>query len=216
MNIFDINNILTTIFGYPLSYVEFIGTVLGLASVWFAAKQNILTWTTGLINIICFFAIFYQVHLYSDMFLQIYFFIVSIYGWLAWRNLQKVHKPISFLSLNKRILFVFVIAGTTILVGFFVKNIHLIFPKIFKQPASFPFIDTFIGIASIIATVFLAKRILENWILWIIVDIICVFVYMKKNILFISVEYGIFFLLASYGLLLWIKSIKNGNGLSIG
>lgn len=216
MNLFDVNNILTKIVGYQLSYVEFIGTVLGLASVWFAVKQNILTWTTGLISIICFFAIFYQVHLYSDMFLQIYFFITSIYGWSTWRNQKQNEKPISILSINTRILFVSVIIISTMGFGVFVKNIHLIFPKIFKHPASFPFIDTFIAITSIIATVFLAKRILENWLLWIIVDIIAVYVYMKKNILFISIEYGIFALLGIYGFLLWIKTNKNGERVSIG
>lgn len=216
MNPFDINNTLTKIFGYQLSYVEFIGTLLGLVSIWFAAKQNILTWTTGLINIICFFAIFYQVHLYSDMFLQIYFFITSIYGWITWRNQKQIDKPISILSSNKRVLFAFIIFISTIVFGILVKNIHLIFPKIFKHPASFPFIDTFIAITSIIATVFLAKRILENWLLWIIVDIIAVYVYMKKNILFISIEYGIFALLGIYGFLLWIKTNKNGERVSIG
>jgi nicotinamide mononucleotide transporter len=60
----------------------------------------------------------------------------------------------------------------------------------------------------------LAKRILENWILWITIDIICVFVYAKKNIYFIAIEYAIFFLLASYGLFLWIKSTNYGNRLS--
>ena len=216
MNLFDINNTLTKIFGYQLSYVEFIGTLLGIVSVWFAAKQNILTWTTGLINIICFFAIFYQVHLYSDMFLQIYFFITFIYGWITWRNQKKIDKPISILSSNKRVLFIFIIIISTMVFGVLVKNIHLIFPKIIKHPASFPFIDTFIAITSIIATVFLAKRILENWLLWIIVDIIGVYVYMKKNILFISIEYGIFALLGIYGFLLWIKTNKNVERVSIG
>ena len=216
MNVFDINNTLIKVFEYPLSYVEFIGTFSGLISVWLATKQNILTWTTGFINIICFFAIFYQVHLYSDMILQIYFFITSVYGWITWRYQKQIKKPISILSMNKRILFCVVIIISTIIFGFLVKNIHLLLPKIFEHPASFPFVDTFIAITSIIATVLLAKRILENWVCWIIVDLVCVFVYLKKNILFISIEYGIFFLIACYGFFLWIKSNKNGKRFNIG
>lgn len=214
MNIFDIHNIATSAFGYDLSYVELTGTLFGLLSVWFAAKENILTWSTGLINVICFFAIFYQVNLYSDMFLQIYFFITSIYGWITWNNQNKKAKPISLLTTKQRIITLSLIIFSTIILGFFVKNIHLLFPKIFSIPASYPFADTFIAVSSVIATIFLAKRILENWFLWITLDIVCVFVYAKKHIYFISIEYAIFFLLASYGLFLWIKSTNYGNRLS--
>ena len=198
-----------------MSYVELLGTISGLLSVWFATKQNILTWTTGILNIICFFTIFYQVHLYSDMFLQIYFFITSIYGWITWRNQKQTDKPISLLSNKNRLLYLLLILILSLILGILVKNIHLFLPNIFSQPASFPFTDTFIAVSSIIATVFLAKRILENWILWIFVDIICVFVYVKKNIFFISIEYGAFFLLATYGLFLWIKTLKDEKRISI-
>jgi nicotinamide mononucleotide transporter len=216
LSIFDINNTLATIFEYQLSYVEFIGTFFGLISVWLAAKQNIGTWPTGLMNVICFFAIFYQVHLYSDMFLQVYFFITSIYGWITWKNQRKLNKPISLLSNTRRISLLILISISTLLFGILVKNIHVLLPNIFIHPASYPFLDTFIAVCSIIATLLLAKRILENWILWIVVDIICVYVYTKKHILFISIEYGVFFLLASYGLFLWIKLIKNDNRVSFG
>ena len=215
MNIFDIHNILTSVFGYDLSYVELVGTFFGLLSVWFAAKENILTWSTGLINVICFFAIFYQVNLYSDMFLQIYFFITSIYGWITWRTQNKKAKPISLLTNKQRIVTLFIIVCSTLILGIFVKNIHLLFPELFSIQASYPFADTFIAVSSVIATILLAKRILENWFLWITLDIVCVFVYAKKHIYFISIEYAIFFLLASYGLFLWIKSTNYGNRLGI-
>ena len=129
MNIFDINNIFTTIFSYPLSYVEFIATLFGLVSIWFAARQNILTWATGFINVICSFAIFYQVRLYSDMFLQIYFFGTSIYGWLVWNKQQQTDKTISVLATRERIQISLIIIVTTLILGILVKNIHLLFPK---------------------------------------------------------------------------------------
>lgn len=215
LNIFDIHNIITSVFGYELSYVEFLGTLFGLISVWFAAKENIMTWSTGLINVICFFAIFYQVNLYSDMFLQFYFFITSVYGWVTWRNQNKKAKPISLLTNKQRIVTLFIIVCSTIFFGFFVRNIHLLLPRLFSMPASYPFADTFIAVSSVVATVLLAKRILENWFLWITIDIISVFVYAKKHIYFISIEYAIFFLLASYGLFRWIKTINYGNRLSV-
>ncbi|MBK9960819.1 MAG: nicotinamide mononucleotide transporter [Saprospiraceae bacterium] len=78
---FNVGHTMFSLLGYPVSYMEFVGTVFGIAGVWLAAKANILTWPVGLVNIILFFLIFYQVQLYSDMFLQIYFFMISLYGW---------------------------------------------------------------------------------------------------------------------------------------
>ena len=101
------------------------------------------------------------------------------------------------------------LAVFTIIIGYLIKNIHFYLPAIFTNPASFPFIDTFVALSSIIATILLAKKIIENWILWISVDIICVFLYAKKNIMFISIEYAIFFCIASYGFYSWIKLFKD-------
>lgn len=209
MRLFDINNTFTTIFGYPLSYVEFIATFFGLFSIWLAAKQVIWTWSIGLINVVFSFIIFYQVQLYSDMFLQVYFFITNIYGWVTWKNQFQRNRPIRRLSRKTKVLLFILTIISTFVFGILVKNVHLLFPKVFIHPASFPFIDTFIAIASIIGTILLAKRIIDNWALWLIVDIICVFVYALKNIVFISLEYAVFCLLACLGLLSWLKSIRN-------
>jgi nicotinamide mononucleotide transporter len=208
----SISNIMVTLYGYPLSYIEFAGTITGLFSVWFATRSNILTWPVGLINVTCFFIIFFQVHLYSDMFLQVYFFIVSIYGWMVWHNANEKESDqilITLLTLSQRIRWIVVIVISTITIGFIVKNIHLIFPIIFNKPASYPFIDAFVAVLSIIATILLARKKIENWILWILVDIISVGLYFKKDVLFISMEYVIFLCLAVWGLLLWLKLLPN-------
>lgn len=208
VKLFDINNAFTTVFGYPLSYVELIATVFGLFSIWLATKQAIWTWSMGLINIICSFMVFYQVRLYSDMFLQVYFFIANIYGWVIWKNQFQEDRPVTALRAKTRVLLFTLIVISTFFFGILVKNIHLLFPTLFIQPASFPFIDTFIAVMSVIATILLAKRIIDNWALWLVIDIICVFIYAIKNILFISLEYAVFCVLASLGLFSWLKSSK--------
>jgi nicotinamide mononucleotide transporter len=206
LKLFDIDNIFETILGYPLSYIELIATFFGLLSIWLATKQNILTWVTGLVNIISSFAIFYQVHLYSDMFLQVYFFITNIYGWMVWKNQFQDNKPVTALLTKTRIILIIIITIVSLTFGFFIKNIHLLLPRMFNHPASFPFIDTFIAVASIIGTILLAKRKIDNWVLWLIVDAVCVFVYALKNIKFISLEYGVLCVLAYMGLSSWLKS----------
>ena len=76
MHFFDIASAAFTVIGYPISYVELIGTLFGLISVYFASRANILTWSTGIVNEVFLFILFFQVHLYADMFLQVYFFVL--------------------------------------------------------------------------------------------------------------------------------------------
>jgi nicotinamide mononucleotide transporter len=209
MHFFDIENTAFSIIGYPISYVELIGTVFGLISVYYASKANILTWSTGIVNEVFLFILFFQVHLYADMFLQVYFFIVTIYGWYNW-NTSTVESKIAVISTKARWLTTVIIIAGSLLSGLIIKNIHLYLPQYFKVEAAYPFTDSFVMVMSIVATILLAKKKIENWHLWILVDAICIILYFKKGVYFLSLEYLIFFGLASYGLYHWKKQLANG------
>ncbi|WP_454802082.1 nicotinamide riboside transporter PnuC [Mucilaginibacter phyllosphaerae] len=208
MHFFEIGSTAFTIIGYPISYVELIGTVFGLISVYFASTANILTWSTGIVNEIFLFILFFQVQLYADMFLQVYFFVVTIYGWYNW-NTTTVENKIAAITKKARWLTAAVIIVGSLLSGFLIKNIHLYLPAYFKVAAAYPFTDSLVMVLSVIATVLLAKKKIENWYLWILVDAICVVLYFKKGVYFLSLEYLIFLGLASYGLYHWKKQLAN-------
>lgn len=207
MHFFGIDNIAFKVLNYPISYVELIGTLSGFVSVYLASRANILTWATGLVNEIFLFMLFFQIQLYADMFLQIYFFVVTIYGWLIW-NSNKVENKICELNFRNRITIAIAIIICSILIGFAIKNIHFYLPQYFKIQAAYPFADSIVMVISIVATILLAKKKIENWYLWLAVDIICVVLYFKKGIYFLSLEYFIFLGLASYGLFHWKKAVK--------
>jgi nicotinamide mononucleotide transporter len=208
MHFFYIENTAFSIIGYPISYVELIGTVFGLISVYYASKANILTWSTGIVNEVFLFILFFQVHLYADMFLQVYFFIVTIYGWYNW-NTSTVENKIAVISTKARWLITIIIIAGWLLSGLLIKNIHLYLPHYFKVAAAYPFTDSLVMVLSIVATVLLAKKKIENWHLWILVDVICIILYFKKGVYFLSLEYLIFLGLASYGLYHWKKQLAN-------
>jgi len=208
MHFFDIASTAFTVIGYPISYVELIGTLFGLISVYFASRANILTWSTGIVNEAFLFILFFQVHLYADMFLQVYFFIVTIYGWYNWKT-KPVSNSITAMNINWRWLIAIIIVMGSLLSGLLIKNIHLFLPGYFKVAAAYPFTDSLVMVLSIIATVFLARKKIENWYLWILVDAICVILYIKKAVYFLSLEYLIFLGLASYGLYQWKKQLAN-------
>lgn len=204
--LFDVKETFFTILGSPVSYVEFIGTVLGLISVFFAARANIFTWPTGIANAIFFLVIFYQIHLYSDMFLQFYFCGMGVYGWFSWKyRAAHDHGAIRTLGNKNRLLIAALIVVVVVAVGTLISQIHTLLPQVFDHPATFPYIDTFIAISSILATILLARRIFETWVLWIVVDITSIGLYSVKGVKLIAIEFVIFLALAVLGIYSWYR-----------
>ena len=188
-----------------VSRIELLSVMAGITAVYLAAKEKILTWPIGLINIATAFFIYYHVHLYSDMFLQIYFFGISIYGWTVWRNEKREKLPLKWMDMQQRVIWALIIAIFSMSLGLFMNKIHFIFPNAFPNPAAFPFADSLVAVASVAANTLMAKRYIENWILWIGIDVICVFLYFEKDIVFIALEFLVFLVLACYGLAEWIR-----------
>lgn len=208
MTFFDINNIALEVIEYKISYVELIGTIFGFASVYLASRANILTWPTGIINVIFLFILFFQVQLYADMFLQVYFFVITFFGWYNWKQ-KPQQNSITSINLKAQLCYISIIILGTFFAGFLFTNIHLYLPNYFKTEATFPYIDSFVMISSIVATILLSQKKFETWYLWILVDFICVFLFFKKGIIFLALEYLVFLGLAIYGLLNWKKQVNN-------
>lgn len=215
MDFFSINTVAFTVFNYPMSYIEFIGTVSGLACVWLTVKRHISCWPVGIVNIFFFFLVFYQVRLYSDMILQVIFFILSIYGWYRWLHPrteeeanEKNELKVTRLSGKNRIISLTLILIAIAALGAFMKKVHIFFPVVFPEPAAFPFWDASTTVMSVYAQYLLARKKLEAWALWITVDVICVFLYNLKGIKFISAEYFIFLVMAISGFTGWFRAYK--------
>ena len=208
MHFFEIDNTAFEIWAYPISFIELIGTLFGLASVYLATRANILTWGTGIVNEFFLFILFFQVQLYADMFLQIYFFVVTLYGWYSWKA-KAIENKISETSLQNKLLLATIILIGSLTSGFLLSNIHLYLSAYFKKEAAYPYVDSFVMVSSITASILLAKKKIENWYLWILIDLVCIVLYFKKGIYFLSLEYLIFLGLASYGLYHWKNKIKD-------
>ncbi|OMP79012.1 nicotinamide mononucleotide transporter [[Flexibacter] sp. ATCC 35208] len=187
--------------------IELLGTVSGLISVYYASRGNVLTWPTGIVNEVALAILFYQVQLYADMFLQVFFFVVTIFGWYHWKS-NRADVPITRLSAKGIKWYIISQVIGTIILGTVIQQLHIWLPVYFPVPAAYAYVDSFVTVASILATLLLAKKQLENWIFWIIVDIISVGLYLVKGINFLSIEYAIFLGLASWGLWQWRKKLR--------
>ena len=206
--LFDIEQIAISLLGYPISYAELIGTIFGLISVYLASRANIWTWPTGILNELFLFALFYQVQLYADMLLQLYFFVVTLYGWYHWNQHPGI-QPISRLGPAARWWGLGLLLAGSLLAGYALAQVDSWWPTLFPLPAAYPYVDSLVMVASVLATVLLARKQLESWMLWVLVDLISVGLFAVKGIYFLAVEYVIFLGLASFGWWQWHKAIQH-------
>jgi nicotinamide mononucleotide transporter len=207
-NIFSINTIAFTIFDYPMSYLELVGTIFNLWCVWLVTRREVLSWPVGLVGVVLFGLLFWQIQLYADVLEQVYYFMTGVWGWLLWRKVRDDQSDskvlVRRLPNQERMWWVFGIVICSLVFGSMLTNVHIWFPQIFLEPASLPYLDAFTTVLSFSAQILLMRRVVENWALWIVVDVLAIGLYAVKGVLLVAVLYAIFLVLASKGLYDWV------------
>jgi nicotinamide mononucleotide transporter len=184
------------------SPIELLGAVLTVICVWLNTHQNIWGWPVGILSIICYIWVFYEVYLLGDFLLNIYFLVLSIYGWYNWLygKGKAVKLPVTSLSLQQ--LLAYVIVGSTA---------AFIFGKILASytPASLPYWDATTTSFSMLAQWPLARKKIENWLFWIFVNVLYIGIYFVKNLFATSIVYVILLVLAAKGYQQWKSELIN-------
>lgn len=208
----DVNRVMFTIMGYPMSYIEFFGTLFNLWSVWLIAKQRIATWPVGIVGVLLFLILFYQIQLYSDTLEQVYYLIISVYGWWRWSTAQQSVStralPIRFSRPSTLGLGIGITVVLSLLLGLLISRIHVLLPALFPEPASYPFLDALTTMMSFTAMFLMAQKRIESWAYWIAVDIIGIGLYYAKDVAFIALLYVVFLVLAVNGLRMWLREAR--------
>ena len=232
MNIFEwfsIHHTLVTIplgGGYAMSWIEAVGTLFGLACIWFASQEKTINYLFGLINVSLFAIIFFQIQLYGLLILQLFFFCANLYGWYAWTrpaNEQGETLQIRWLSRPKLLLTVLVsiiaialltrfidpvfaaLARTSVsLLNLFGANLAIPEPS----PDAFPFWDACMTVLSVVAETLKNQKYVENWILWVVINLISIGVYAAQGVYAMSLEYLILLFIAANGTRLWMLAAK--------
>ncbi len=175
--------------------LEASGVLTGILCVYLAAKNNILSWPVAVVSVIIYVFIFLDARLYADMGLQVYFLGMNIYGWYFWSRRGKNHKvPVASISRKEVLLSIAAVIVFTSILGTFLHR---------ETNASFPFIDSFCTACSLVAQVFLARKVMENWLIWIAVDIIYVGVYIAKDLHLTAGMYTLYIYIAVMGYVEW-------------
>jgi nicotinamide mononucleotide transporter len=184
--------------------LEITAVIFGLLSVWYAKKDTILVFPTGLINTSIYVFLLWKWSLLGDMMINGYYFVMSIYGWYYWTRKKdnEVAYPISKISKKekKRSILIFIITVIFVIV------IYLIFNKFTNWMS---YVDTFITGIFFVGMWLMAKRKIENWIFWILGDLLSIPLYFAKGYTFTSIQYVLFTIIAIFGYLEWKKILNN-------
>lgn len=198
-----------------MSWQEIVAVVTGVACVVLTVRQNVWCWPVGIVSSALFIWVFIGVQLYPDAFLQVCFILISVYGWYRWvrpsRNKREL--PVANLGVTAMAATVALGALGTAGVGwFFADAMPRLFPEIL--PAAAPFIDSGILVFSLIAQAGLSRKILQNWLVWIGIDLVAIFLYWSREIYLTSLLYVAFLALATLGYLAWRKAWRKQNALA--
>ena len=185
--------------------LEIIAVVFGILSVWFSKKNNILVYPTGMISTSIFTYLLFKWSLLGDMMINAYYFMMSIYGWYIWtRKVNNIVTPISKVSLPEKI--------TSLIIFFFsLSFVYGIYNYFDKWGSYTSYIDNFTTAIFFVAMWLMANRKIENWIFWIIGNIISIPLYFYKGLTFTSIQYIIFTVIAISGYYTWKKILDNSN-----
>lgn len=191
------------------NYLEIIGAISGLIYLYFSVNQNIWLWPVGLITSGFYVTVFYYSQLYADMSLNVYYLLVSIYGWYHWltRKDNLHHNSIKIAVLSIKQWFGLLAVVFILTIGFSWILIHI--PVgIGLKPSSVPYWDAFLTAGSVVATWMLAQKYLEQWLWWIVIDSISVGVFCYKGLYLTVILFIVNTLMAVIGYIKWKKDFR--------
>jgi nicotinamide mononucleotide transporter len=187
-------------------WYEFIAVIFGIASVWFSKKENILVYPVGLVNTITYIFISINGHLFGEATVNLYYTIMSIYGWLLWARKDKRKIPVLHITYSSpkewfgQILFFLTFYITIFLCLSYLKKEF--------APGALPAADAFASATAFTGMWLMAKKKLESWYWWIATNIASIPLYFVKGYVFTSFYYLVLLVLAVSGLIEWKKKIK--------
>jgi len=212
--------------------LELIAAVLGVISVFYAKKEDIKVYPTGVVSTALYIFLLYRWQLYGDLIINIYYTMMSIYGWYMWARVIDTYDSkivISRLTIRDYVisLSIFVFSSAFVLLVYLYYDViardmsfantldfiwgHITSGSILEFRKITPYLDTFTTGAAFAAMWMMANKKLESWVLWILVNIVSVPLYFVKGFGFTGIQYFVFLVLAFLGYNAWRNSLKNSS-----
>ena len=195
------------IFNYLLqNWLEFTAVFFAILYLILAVNQNILCWIAGIVSSILYFFIMQSAGLYMEAYLQIFYVLMGLYGWLQWRKGNQIDNNfiISTWSMLKHFYAISLILALSVLSGLLLKS---------YTDAALPFFDAFVTWGAVVATYMVANKLLENWIYWIVIDSISILLFISRDLLPTAFLFGLYIVIIFFGYKSWKKVLEKNNGI---
>ena len=179
--------------------LEIFAVIFALLYLFLAMRQHIACWYAAFISTFIYILIYWDVSLYMESILNVYYLLMAIYGWFSWNKKSKIDKNfvISWSYINHSIVITLILI-LTISSGFYLS----------KTDAVYPYLDSFTTWASVITTFMVAQKVLSNWIFWIIINSVAIFLNFDRELYFTVYLLMIYQLMSIYGYYQWRKSFN--------
>ena len=186
--------------GHGTSCLELVAVIFGVVSVYLSTREKLASWPTALINVALYFVLFHRTRLYSDMGLQVVYFALSLYGWYEWKFGGANRTVLPVTRTSARLWSALAVIG--IVAWYALAQITSRIPG-----AAIPYMDAATVSVSLVAQWMLTRKLLENWSVWIAVDVVYVGMFVYKGLYLTAGNYAIYLVLAVMGHVAWRKSL---------
>lgn len=184
--------------------LEIIGTIVGLIYLWLEYRASIYLWAASIVMPAIYLFVYYDAGLYADFGINIYYLFAAIYGWAVWKYGNTTHElqelPITHIPLRNALKALAVFAVAFIAIALILINC---------TDSDVPWCDAFTTALSIIGMWMLAHKYVEQWWTWMVVDVVCVALYIYKELYFTATLYALYAIVAIFGWMNWKKIIKS-------
>jgi nicotinamide mononucleotide transporter len=183
-----------------VSPLELTAVAFGLVSVFLSAKEKIWSWPTGIVNVGLFAILFWEQKLYADAGLQVIYLLLSIYGWYEWLYGGEHRTELRVSRLTGRLAAILAAIGAlgSVALGTLLHR---------TTDAALPYLDSTLSVFSLVAQYLMTRKIVENWALWVALDVVYVGVFIWLKPLYpTAVQYAVFLVIAAMGYVEWRRS----------
>lgn len=186
--------------------LEIIGTIIGLVYLWLEYKASIYLWIAGIIMPAIYLFVYYEAGLYADFGINVYYLLAAVYGWLVWKygSKEKHEKELPITRMLRR-------KWTMAALMYVVFQLLIAWILIRYTDSNVPWCDAFTTALSMVAMWMLAHKYLEQWIVWIVVDVVSVGLYIYKDLYFTAALYALYAVIAVYGYWNWRNMMERQN-----
>lgn len=187
-----------------MNYLEVFGTLVGLVYLWLEYRASIYLWLACIVMPAVYLVVYYQARLYADFGINVYYLLASVYGWIAWsrgrkkKNIQQAEEETPITRMPRKVYF-------PLTVVFILCWVVIALILITWTDSCVPWTDSFTTALSIIAMWMLARKYVEQWGAWMIVDWVCCGLYIYKGLYFTSALYGLYAVVAFFGWRKWLS-----------